>query len=79
MTTTPNGTLNEATSVDVLCEVAIVGVFSNTTGYAITIDSGWDQYLSLQDRIIPLPTIPFASISSIELVITTEISPVLFH
>ena len=36
MTTTPNGTLYEATSVDILCEVAIVGVFSNTTGYAIT-------------------------------------------
>ena len=79
MTTTPNGTLYEATFVDILCEVAIVGVFSNTTGYAITIGSGWDQYLSLQDKSIPLPTIPFASISSVELVITTGISPVLFH
>ena len=35
MTTTPNGTLYEATSVDILCEVTIVGVFSNTSGYTI--------------------------------------------
>ena len=36
MTTTPNGTLYENTPVDILCDVAIIGVVSNTTGYTIT-------------------------------------------
>ena len=36
MTTNPNGTLYEATPVDILCNVVNVGVFSNTTGYTIT-------------------------------------------
>ena len=36
VTTKPNGTLYEATSVDILCNVAILGVFSNTTSYSIT-------------------------------------------
>ena len=34
-TTNPNGTLYEATSVDILCDVAIVRVVSNTTDYTI--------------------------------------------
>ena len=36
MTTNPNGTLYEATPVDILCNVVNVGVFSNTTSYTIT-------------------------------------------
>ena len=36
MTTTPNGTLYEYTPVDILCDVTITAVFSNTTGYTIT-------------------------------------------
>ena len=36
MATIPNGTLYEATPVDILCNVAILGVASNTTGYTIT-------------------------------------------
>ena len=36
MATIPNGSLYEATPVDILCNVAILGVVSNTTGYTIT-------------------------------------------
>ena len=36
MTTIPNDKLYEATFVSILCDVAVLGIFSNTTGYTIT-------------------------------------------
>ena len=36
MTTNPNDMLYEATPVDILCDVTILRVVSNTTGYTIT-------------------------------------------
>ena len=76
MTTNPNGTLYEATPVDIFCNVVNVGEFSNTTGYTITRQWLGSTPITAGPEYMPLPTILFASINSVELVITKGTSPV---
>ena len=71
MTTNPNGKLYEATPVDILCNVAVIGVVPNTTGYTITRQWLGSTPITAGPEYIPLPIILFTSINSVELVITT--------